>query len=268
VGPGIGRPEELPAFGSTPSSQSVPTQESDAPGPPRSPDEPPRPARRDPPAPVGLEAAPVPKAAPPQTAAQPVASPGIVQRPRPAPPAAGPLAQQPTLLRDRFEEEQTRLKPSRAAAEAEAQGSAPLQANEAADHPEERPERSSRWPLMIVAAALAGIGLAVLVGVLGLKLFAEPQPKEPPELAIPNLPSPIPPEDPTKGSPRLLIRVLPYGTVKIDERELGMSPFDAPIVVTEGEHVVTARNPDNGQSEVRTVTVGAAEEVSLNFDLR
>ncbi|MSP59773.1 MAG: serine/threonine protein kinase [Myxococcales bacterium] len=158
-----------------------------------------------------------------------------------------------------------------------------------------------RWPVV----AVAGLGAAGLAGMMlasrgdpagppptmAPKTAASPStaPSIAPEIARPPLlgvaakPPPLPtvvrpthrpptvkPATPTtvaSGDERatLRIRIEPWGTAWLDDRDLGMSPLP-PVQVAPGSHTLVARNPTLGTRRVTfTVAAGEGKLVHLDF---
>lgn len=63
----------------------------------------------------------------------------------------------------------------------------------------------------------------------------------------------------------LRIRIEPWGTAWLDDRDLGMSPLP-PVQVAPGSHTLVARNPTLGTRRVTfTVAAGEGKLVHLDF---
>lgn len=239
---GAGLNKELVA--EPPPRAKAPTVVSELPGPPRAPGAPTPPARRLPadnaelPAVRALEAPPAEEKT-------------ILK------PSLAALPEQPPA------EDRTQLKQGTRSGLPQSVGAEELSAGERT-LPAPPPPRS-RGPIIVVAI-LVGVVLAVGLGLAIVKLAGAPS-------ADPNAMRPIeaPPPQRAAGQAtegRLVVQVLPYGLVTIDGKEHGMSPLEAPLLLSPGSHVVRVKNPDNGRTDERTVQIEAGAEASVAFDLR
>jgi serine/threonine-protein kinase len=99
-----------------------------------------------------------------------------------------------------------------------------------------------------------------------LAVTEPPKPAEPgPVVVVREPPKPEPPKPaPTvtaKGE--LELRIRPWAKVEVDGREIGVTPLDAPLLLSAGDHQVRLVNPDLGKDITRTVHITASEKEVL-----
>jgi hypothetical protein len=91
---------------------------------------------------------------------------------------------------------------------------------------------------------------------------SEPTPvvvvREPPKAAEPPQPRPT-----VTAKGELELRIRPWAKVEVDGREIGVTPLDAPLMLSAGDHQVRLINPDLGKDITRTVHINASEKEVL-----
>jgi serine/threonine-protein kinase len=100
---------------------------------------------------------------------------------------------------------------------------------------------------------------------------ADPKPPEqkPPEpgpvvvVREPPRPEPPKPSPTVTAKGELELRIRPWAKVEVDGREIGVTPLDAPLMLTAGDHQVRLVNPDLGKDITRTVHITASEKEVL-----
>jgi hypothetical protein len=71
---------------------------------------------------------------------------------------------------------------------------------------------------------------------------------------------------PEKATGRLRIIVAPWASVIVDDKEIGTTPFDEPLELPAGRHVLRLVHPDYYPLR-REVTIAAGETAELRLDL-
>ncbi|HEX4381998.1 MAG TPA: hypothetical protein VH083_03590, partial [Myxococcales bacterium] len=74
-------------------------------------------------------------------------------------------------------------------------------------------------------------------------------------------PPPPPPPVIAKGELKLLIR--PWAKIEVDDREVGVTPLEKPLILTAGEHKVRMVNPELGKDIVRTVHIKGNDTLTV-----
>jgi serine/threonine-protein kinase len=99
-----------------------------------------------------------------------------------------------------------------------------------------------------------------------LAVTEPPKPAESAPVVVVREPPKVEPPKPAptvtaKGE--LELRIRPWAKVEVDGREIGVTPLDAPLLLSAGDHQVRLVNPDLGKDITRTVHITASEKEVL-----